>query len=230
MFRGDADAAEPILRAAIEHASRVGLEFTLPWHQALLGYAHALNGEFEIGVPLLETALERSKEIHLPYLTSSTGARLGETLAPQDSQRALDVTETALGVARAKGFRALEAELLRVKASALLSLDAAAAEAAANEGYELAQELDLGPKQGHGLRILGDIIAAKGDKTKADELHGLARAKYRSLGMKRWAESPWRCGDEPGSPMPSRCANVLKGTARLGYRHWRKYPAAFCWR
>ena len=117
-----------------------------------------------------------------------------------------------------------------VKASALLSLDAAAAEAAANEGYELAQELDLGPKQGHGLRILGDIIAAKGDKTKADELHGLARAKYRSLGMKRWAESPWRCGDEPGSPMPSRCANVLKGTARLGYRHWRKYPAAFCWR
>ena len=192
LFRGDADAAAPMLRAGIEKASRVGLEFTLPWHQALLGYAHALNGEFEIAVPLLETALERSKEIHLPYLTSSTGARLGETLASQDSKRALDVAETALGVARAKGFRALEAELLGVKAAALLGLDAAAAEAAANEGYELAQELDLGPEQGHSLRTLGDIMVAKGNKTKADELHGLARAKFQSLGMKRWAGGPWR--------------------------------------
>jgi hypothetical protein len=42
------------------------------------------------------------------------------------------------------------------------------------------------------LRTLGDIMAAKGDKMKADELHGLARGKYRSLGMKRWAEAPWR--------------------------------------
>jgi tetratricopeptide (TPR) repeat protein len=188
LFQGDVDAAEPILRAAIEHATRVGLEFTLPWHQALLGYTHALKGEFEIAVPHLETALERSKEIHLPYLTSSTAARLGETLAPRDSKRALDVAETALGVARAKGFRALETELLRVKASALFDMDADAAEDTANEGYALAQELDLGPEQAHGLRTLGDIMAAKGARTKAAELHGLALAKYRSLGMTRWAE------------------------------------------
>jgi len=76
LFRGDAETAVPLLRAAIEHATRAGVEFSLPWHQALLGYAHALNGEFEAAVPLLEAALERSLEIHLPYLTSSTGARL----------------------------------------------------------------------------------------------------------------------------------------------------------
>ncbi len=116
LFRGDADSATPILRAAIEQATRDGVAFSLPWHQALLGYAHALNGEFEAAVPLLETALERSLEIHLPYLTSSTGARLGETLAPREPKRALDVAETALGVARASGHRAIEAELLRVKA------------------------------------------------------------------------------------------------------------------
>jgi hypothetical protein len=102
-----------------------------------------LNEEFEIAIPLLETAVERSNEIHLPYLPSSAGARLGETLAPRDSRRALDIAEIALGVARAKGFRAVETELLRVKASALLSLDAEVAEAPANEGYELAQELGL---------------------------------------------------------------------------------------
>ena len=59
------------------------------------------------------------------------------------------------------------------KPSALLGLDTEAAEAAANEGYALAQELGLGPEQAHGLRTLGDIMAAKGDTTKADELHGL---------------------------------------------------------
>ena len=192
LFRGDTDAATPMLRAGIEDASRVELEFCLPWHQALLGYAHALNGEFETAVPLLESALERSQELHLPYLTSSTGARLGETLLPRDSKRARDVAETALAVARASGHRAIEAELLRVKAASLLSLDAEAAEAAAREGLQLAEELGLGPEQGHGLRTLGDIIEARGDTVKANELHDLARARFRSLGMKRWVERPWR--------------------------------------
>jgi tetratricopeptide (TPR) repeat protein len=192
LFRGDTGSAAPISRAAIEHATRVGLEFTLPWHRALLGHAHALNGEFETAVGLLEAALERSQKIHTQYLTSLTGVLLGEALAPRDPERALDVAETALGVARASGHRAIEAELLRVKASALLSLDAEVAEAAAREGLELAEKLGLGPEQGHGLLTLGDIIAAKGDALKAEELHGLARAKFRSLGMKRWAERPWR--------------------------------------
>jgi hypothetical protein len=134
---------------------------------------------------LLEAALERSQKIHTQYLTSLTGVLLGETLAPWNPKRALDVVETALGVARASGHRTLEAELLRVKASALLSLDTDAAEAAAREGLELAEKLGLGPEQGHGLRILGDIVAAKGDAMKAEELHGLAHAKFQSLGMKR---------------------------------------------
>jgi hypothetical protein len=82
----------------------------------------------------------------------------------------------------------MEAELLRVKAASLLSLDAEAAEAAAREGYNLAERLGLGPEQAHGLRTLGDILAAKGNVIKAEELHNLARAQYRSLGMTRWAK------------------------------------------
>jgi class 3 adenylate cyclase/tetratricopeptide (TPR) repeat protein len=192
LFRGDTGSAAPISRAAIEHASRVGLEFTLPWHQAMLGHAHALNGEFETAVALLEAALERSQKIHTQYLTSFTGELLGETLAPRDPKRALDVAETALGVARASGHRAIEAELLRVKAASLVSIDCEAAEAAAREGLELAEKLGLDPEHGHCLRTLGDIMAAKGNTMKAEELHGLAHAKFQSLGMKRWAETPWR--------------------------------------
>ena len=170
--------------------TRVGLEFTLPWHQAMLGYAHALNGEFETAVPLLEAALERSQEIHLPIPGVVTGALLAETLAPRQPRRALDVAETALGVARASGHRALEAELLRVKAPRCSASTPRRPKPQRREGFELAEKLGLGPEQGHGLRTLGDIMAAKGDTTKAEELHGLARAKYRSLGMKRWAEGP----------------------------------------
>ena len=60
------------------------------------------------------------------------------------------------------------------------------------KGLELAEKLGPDPEQGHGLRVLGDIMAAKGDRMKAEELHGLAHAKLRSLGMKRWAERPRR--------------------------------------
>jgi hypothetical protein len=51
---------------------------------------------------------------------------LGETLASRQPEQALDVAEGALMIARAKGFRAQEAELLRVKAAALARLDAIA--------------------------------------------------------------------------------------------------------
>ena len=162
-------------------------EFSLPWHQAMLGYARALEGEIDGAVKLLEEALEKSKQIYLPYLTPWISVLLAETLAPSQPKRALEVAEFALGVARARAFRVQEAELLRVKAAALLSIDCEAAEASAQEGYELAKLLGLDPEQGHGLRTLGDIFAAKGDTTRAEDSRAAARAKYVSLGMRRWS-------------------------------------------
>ena len=116
LIRGDTASATPISLAAIEHATQVGLEFSLPWQRAMLGHAYALDGEFDAAVALLEAALERSQEIHMRYPASFTGALLAETLAPRQPRRALAVAETALGAARASRHRALEAELLRVKA------------------------------------------------------------------------------------------------------------------
>jgi hypothetical protein len=111
--------AKPLGLGSVYAESR----FTLPWHHALLGHAHALDGQYAAAVPLFEAALERSHEIHLPYLTATAGTRLGETLVSRDPERALDVAETALGVARARAFRAIEVESLRVRASALISFD-----------------------------------------------------------------------------------------------------------
>ena len=104
LFRGDSDLAAPISRAAIEHATRVGLEFSLPWHLGMLGYAHSLDGDLETAIPLLETALEKSQQIHVPYLTASISVLLAETLAPRQPERALDLAEAALGLRELADF------------------------------------------------------------------------------------------------------------------------------
>ena len=68
LFRGDAGLAKPLLRAGIDGRIRVGLGiYPCPGIRLLRGCAHALDGEYEIAVPLLEAALERSQEMHLPY-------------------------------------------------------------------------------------------------------------------------------------------------------------------
>ena len=186
LHRGDAHLALPISRAAIERATEAGVKFTLPWQQAMLGYAQTLVGDLETGVQLLDQACETAKSIHLPYLTALTSVLLGETLASRQPEKALDVAEGALGIARANGFRAQEAELLRVKAAALAGFDPDAAEAIANESLSLARTIGLGPEDGHGLRTLGDISAARRDPDAANRFYELARAKYQSLGMTHW--------------------------------------------
>jgi hypothetical protein len=188
LYRGDAHLAQPISRAAIGHANEAGLKFSLPWHQANLGYAIALLGEVEAGAQLLNQAREASQPMHLPYLMAFSSVLLAETIAPRQPERALEVAEGALGVARAKGYRAQEAELLRVKAATLVGVNSNEGEAAATESLALARKVGLGPEQGHVLRTLGDISAARGDGKAAAEYYEGARAKYQSLGMAHWVK------------------------------------------
>ncbi|HLY00764.1 MAG TPA: hypothetical protein VKR62_18885 [Roseiarcus sp.] len=111
--------------------------FASTWFGIRAGSVKVFAGEFETAVPMLEAALDRSQKIHTQYLTSLTGALLGETLAPRDPKRALDVAESALGVARACGHRAVEAELLRVRAASLVNVDCEAAETANKKAMSL---------------------------------------------------------------------------------------------
>ena len=168
---------------------RRDLKFSLPWHQALLGYAEALLGEVESGVDRLNGAREASVFMHIPYIVACSSVLLAETLASRQPEQALDVAESALGIARANGFRAQEAELLRVKAAALVGVDLDAGEAIAKEGLTMARMVGLGPEEGHGLRTLGDICAAKRDAKSANEFYDLARSKYQSLGMTHWLKA-----------------------------------------
>jgi hypothetical protein len=129
-------------------------------------------------------------EALLAPIHASTRGAPGYQARHRDSKRALDVAGTALGVARAS-----RTSRRRSGAASGQSVRAAhprrrSGGSRSGQGLRACAESGLGPEQGHGLRILGDIMAVKGDAAKADELHGLARAKFRSLGMKRWAEGP----------------------------------------
>ena len=194
--KGDASTALPGIIKAVRHVEQAGWRFAWPWHHALLGYAYALTGEVDQGVLILNQALNECDTAHLPYAKSFTSVFLAETLLSREPERALDVAERGLKVATAGGYRAQEAELLRIKASALLGDDPAEAEARAKEGLALARELAMRPEEAHALRVLGDISAAYGQSGSARENHDHARALYKSLGMSYWLERPGLMGSD----------------------------------
>ena len=161
--RGDGAVALPLAREAVAFAIEAGLKFTLSWHEGVLGYALALTGGVEEAVAVLEKALQESEVMHQSTSNVRARAFLAETLALDRSERAIAVAEGGLGMARELGYRAQEAELLRVKATALADADPVAAETLVDDGLALARELRMRPEEGHALRVLGDIKTSIGD-------------------------------------------------------------------
>jgi hypothetical protein len=62
-----------------------------------------------------------------------------------------------LRLSRDLGYRAHEAESLRVLGAALVSVDLAEAENSVRQALHLSVTLGLRPEQAHGLRVLSDI-------------------------------------------------------------------------
>lgn len=184
--RGDAAVALPLARESVRYATKAGLKFTLPWHAGVLGYALSLTGNFDEAVSVLEKAMQESDATHQAAANVRACVFLAETLLPRDPQRALDVAEAGLNVARTVGHRAQEAELLRVKAAAVAGTDPAKAEALAREGLALAGKLAMRPEQGHAHRVLGEIQIGRGESQAGGESHNAAKTIYSDLGMKYW--------------------------------------------
>ena len=144
--KGDAATALPLLIKSVRHATETGVKFALPWHEALLGYARALTGEVEAGISLLRRALEECEAIRIPYVKTWTSAFFAETLVAGEPEEAIKLAEAGLQLARAGGFQAQEAELLRVKAAALSQLDPRSAKALAEDGLGVGPGLGMRPR------------------------------------------------------------------------------------
>lgn len=111
-----------------------------------------------------------------------------EVLLPNQPAAALEIGNGALKLCRDLGYRAREAELLRLVAAALVGHEPDQAEALVREGLALAQALELRPAEAHALRVLGDIQVMRGHADAADQTFGRARAIYRELGMHLWLD------------------------------------------
>jgi class 3 adenylate cyclase/tetratricopeptide (TPR) repeat protein len=187
--RGDAAIALPLLVKAVRHATEAGLKFTLPWHLGLLGYARGLLGDIDQGAEDLARAITESEQLGLPQVKVFASGFLAELLVGREQQQALELADKALTIARANGYRAQEAELLRVKGAALGAINPVEAVALVNEGLDLARGLGMRPEEGHAFRVLSDIEAGSGGASAAaGESRDQARAIYRDLGMKYWLE------------------------------------------
>lgn len=192
--RGDAALALPLARDSVRHATESGLKFTLAWHAGVLGYALSLTGGVEEAVAVLEKAMQESDTMHQSTANVRARVFLAEALVSRNPARALEVAEVGLKVANMCGYRAQEAELLRVKAAALAMTDPAAANALVQEGLTLARSLAMRPEEGHALRVLADIQTGSGEAATGRENRDRARAVYGKLGMTYWLE---RVGEPP---------------------------------
>ena len=167
--------------------------FRCPGIRPCWGTLMRSTGNSTTAVALLEAALERSQEIHMPIPDVVRRARCSARRSRPGNRGELSTSPRPRLALRGR------ADIARSKRSCFESKRPRCSASTPTrprprrtKAMSLREELGLGPEQGHGLRTLGDIMAAKGDTTKAEELHDLARAKFRSLGMKRWAEGPWR--------------------------------------
>ena len=184
--RGDTASALPLARESVAYAIQAGLKFTLPWHSGVLGFALCLIGEIDEAVSVLENALQESDAMQISTARVRALVFLAEALAPENPDHAVEVADAGLNMARNFGYRAQEAELLRVKAAAIAGTDAALAEARAQEGLMLARELAMRPEEGHAQRVLGDIQAKTGNGMAARKSHQSAKKVYTELGMTYW--------------------------------------------
>ena len=184
--RGDAATALPLLVKAEQHATDAGLTFTHPWLLGCLGYAKGLLGDIDEGAEILARAITESEQLGLPQVKVFATGFLVELLIRREQERALELADAALTVARTNGYRGQEAELLRLKGAALAEVNPVEAAVLVNEGLALARVLGMRPEEGHALRTLGDIEIKKGDRSAAHESYESARAIYRHLGMTYW--------------------------------------------
>jgi tetratricopeptide (TPR) repeat protein len=185
--RGDAATALPLLLVVVQHDTDKGLKFTLAWQRGLLGYCQTLLGDLDEGRRNLERAIEDADALGLPQVRVFASGFLADALALREPERALELAESGLSLARSGGYHGQEVELLRIRGAALAGADAERAEACVNEGLAQARTRGMRPEEGHARRVLGDIRARTG-QGNARVHYEAARAIYRELDMTYWLD------------------------------------------
>jgi tetratricopeptide (TPR) repeat protein len=162
----------------------------MPWVEAVLGHALALNGQLDEALPNLERAVEDAKAIHFTtlqsrWLTWLSQAYLLAGRTEAASQRADQALELALE-RRERGNQVYARHQLAEIAVSIEPFDAVQAEAAFREAATLADELGMRPVLAHCHRGLAGLYHRMGRHEDAHDELAVAGQLYAAMGMTTW--------------------------------------------
>ena len=153
LTKGDVAAALPLIEWNLELLERTGLRMALPWFHKLLGQARLLAGRHGEAIELLDRAVAGCAELRLEWTRTSALLAKAEACLAADQAGALAAATSAVELARAHGYRGLEAAGLRLLATACPANDRASALEHLANARTIAATLDLPPEL--------DLIAAQ---------------------------------------------------------------------
>ena len=188
--RGDAESSISALERARDLCDQGELPLYRPRVLGALGQAQGITGKIDVGLALLEQALEEAHASRVIYgYTSLLVARAETLLEGSQLDEAARVAAEALSRARERGERGDEGWVLGVLgAIALRQGRAAVDEAMARHGeaVAVARELGMRPLEGRGLAGLGEAHLLSGRPKEAQPHLADAVELFRSTAMPRW--------------------------------------------
>ena len=146
LARGDAASALPLIEWNIEFNQRNGLRVALPWQQALLGQAAMVTGRPNEAIDLLDQAIVACSEMQLLYTGAHALMLKAEACLAAGRADAGTVATEALELARARGYRAIEATALRLLATGALAIEPTTAQQHLSGARAIVEALDIGPE------------------------------------------------------------------------------------
>jgi tetratricopeptide (TPR) repeat protein len=189
LCRGDFLDAIPPLEACLDAFRAAGFPTWSSASAAQLGYARAMTGRLDEGIPLLREGLElvaqgrRTREAcFMTYLAEAL-------LLDREMGDAAIVAEQALALSRERSEKATEARTLYLLGEiGAESREGPTAEGRFHEAVALATELGLRPLAAHCHLGLGKLYRHTGQREPASEYLTTATTMYREMGMTYWRE------------------------------------------
>jgi tetratricopeptide (TPR) repeat protein len=184
---GDLARAIPILERALTLSRVSDVAALFPGVASALGYAYALSGRTEDGIPLLEQAIAHAASRQIRARQSLWDTWLSETyLLAGQSARAREIAQRAVTLSQELGARGNEAHALHVAARIHAQDEPPRrdeAESAYRRAIALAEELGMRPLLGHSRLGLARLYRRAGKAREALGEHTAAVELFRSLGM-----------------------------------------------
>ena len=185
--KGDLSAALTSLEHSFEVCRARQINFLIPIIATSLGYTHALKGQPARGIELLTQAMEATRAARFYYGEAWATTYLGfACILDGRNEGVLERAHISIELARAHGYRAIEAASLRLMAEALRhggARDWGAAERYYLEACDISQELGMRPDQAHCQRGLAQLYVKLSREQEADRLRRSAEDIFKTLDM-----------------------------------------------